>query len=461
MTDTTDAAIETAPGRTPKNRAARAVQIAIAAIGASILAVTVAYGAVFWPRTPVDGPAGDVPIGWAPWAANLRSSPADVTFAQMNAAMREKDRDKFLAQATGQAAEQLALWWDNSMAMGWNVAAIAPTDLDLDENGNAEVVLGAQYVFAAHPERGSGDRDAGLQLIQGFTYTVTFEPGSDRGRSFDQYEQTDEPEAATILSVVPTYEPNPWDEGSIHVAMRDHVVLIGMSDEADLVERNADVAEQSAVIALDAIRALGGEPTQDGFVSAITDDPERFSRWQYGQGTPWDMDVAGYARPALRPNLPERFIDPQIATGTDTSGTLVVMGPLSADSRESTFVHEFAHALHNTAAPGSFVAPPAAVMEGFARYVQWESGVADRGYLRQEVKDAVAADGTGAFSDELLRSQDAGIAYDAAGSYYAYAASTGTSVWRLAIDAVIGGGFGVDSDDVVVSEWQAWVAAQG
>ncbi|SDQ25766.1 hypothetical protein [Microbacterium sp. cf332] len=460
MTGTTEAPDAKPAGAKPRNRAARTMQIVVASIGVGALLLTVASGVVLWPRTPETGPTADVPVGWAPWADNELATPASATFAEMNAAMREKDRDRFLAYATGDAAAQLALWWDNSEAIGWDVAAIAPTDFDVDEAGTMEVVLGAQYGFAARPERGDGDRDAGLDLIQGFAYTVTFEPGSEPTRSFDRYEQTEPPEPAMITSIVPAREPNPWDEGEIHVAKRDHVVLFGMADEAELVEQNADAAERSAVTALDTIRALGGEPTQDGFLSAITDDGVRFERWQYGKGTPWDMDVAGYARPTLRPQMAQRWIDPTIATGSDTSGTLVVMGPDSTSGRETVFVHEFAHALHNTAAPGSFGTPPIAVKEGFARFVEWKSGSSEPGYLRPEVKQAIAAQGMGAFSDEALRSAGANLAYDAAGSFYAYTDARDGNVWTVAVDSVSALGFFNDSVDFSEADWQAWVAEQ-
>ncbi|MET3468292.1 hypothetical protein ACI2K6_05555 [Microbacterium sp. NPDC006705] len=460
MTDTTEVHPAASPQPKPRNRAARTMQIVIASLGIGALLMTVAAGVVLWPRTPETGPTADVPVGWAPWADNDLATPTSATFAEMNAAMRDKDRERFLAHATGDAATQLALWWDNSSKIGWDVAAIAPSDFDVDETGTIEVILGAQYAFAAQPQRGDGDRDAGLDLIQGFAYTVTFEPGTVPSRSFDRYEQTEPPEPATITSIVPAREPNPWDEGEIYVTKRDHVVLFGMSDEAELVDQNADAAERSAVIALDTIRALGGEPTQDGFVSAITDDDDRFQRWQYGKGTPWDMDVAGYARPTLRPQIAQRFLDPVIATGSDTSGTLIVMGPGSASGREQVFVHEFAHGLHYAAAPGSFIAPPVAVHEGFARFVEWKSGLADPGYLRPEVKAAVAAQGMGAFTDEALRSKDANLAYDAAGSFYAYADAYDGSAWTMAVDSVLGGGFFVDSTEFTEADWQAWVASQ-
>ena len=66
----------------------------------------------------------------------------------------------------------------------------------------------------------------------------------------------------------------------------------------------------------------------------------------------------------------------------------------------------------------------------------------------------------GAFTDEALRSKDANLAYDAAGSFYAYADAYDGSAWTMAVDSVLGGGFFVDSTDFTEADWQAWVASQ-
>lgn len=468
MTDTTTDSEQTPSQK--RNRAARNAQITIAAFGVFALLLAGIYWAVMWPRVPTSGPAADAQGEYAPWTYDDPVGlEQDAMWEEMNTALLEKDREKFLSWATGDAVAQLGQWWDNTTAIGWDVAAISPTDYGVDEDGTQEVLLGAQFAFAAHPERGSGNSDAALNLIQGFQYDVTFEPTADEGSSFDDYNEDgslkeDTSEMPKITSIVPAGDPNPWDEGPIHVAKRDHAVLFGMADESALVDANADAAEESAVIALDTIRAMGGDLPLDGFVSAITDDTARFERWLYGTGTQWDMDVAGFARPTYRPAMPATYLDPSIATGFDTSGTLVVMGPLSGDGRERTFVHEFAHALHHTAAPGAFIDPPAAVMEGFARYFEWTAGMSEPRFTEPRVSDAIAQYGADAFGDEALKSTDASVAYEAAGSYYQFAASKGVSPWELALSARTGFGglvgYAELHEGVSIPEWQAWVAAQ-
>ncbi|MFG6503015.1 hypothetical protein [Microbacterium sp. P05] len=443
-----------------RNRAARSAQITIAALGVAALVIAGGYAWVTWPRTPDPGPAAAVPGEYVPWNTDRSLSLGqDAMWTDMNEAMRTKNRELFLSWAEGDAVDQLGNWWDSTTTIGWDVAAISPRTFASEDDGTVPVMLGAQFAFAAHPERGDGNPDADLNLIQGFEYTVTLSPSLESEDPNDPY-ATDR----KIVSIVPANEPNPWDEGALHVVKRDHVVLFGMADESALVEANADTAEQAAVTALEAIRAMGAQVPQDGFVSAITGDEGRFTRWEYGTGTPWEMDVAGYARPALRPDSPEEWLDPTIATGADTSGTLIVMGPKSDDQREKTFVHEFAHALHFTAAPGTFIDPPAAVMEGFARYVEWSTGLSERGYLDPRIKDVVARNGADAFADEALRSAEANLAYDSAGSYYAFVAANGGSPWDLAVRGRTGFGglvgFAEMSDQYSIARWQEWVAAQ-
>jgi hypothetical protein len=461
---------QTITPKKPRNKAARGAQIAIASIGVLALLLAGAYWAITWPRVPESGPAADVPAEYAPWTYGTSGGlETDVMWAEMNAALRAKDRDAFLSWATGDAVTQLGLWWDNTAMMGWDVAAISPLDVSVNDDGTQRVVLGAQYAFAAHPERGSGNVDADLDLIQGSQYTLTFEPTEDEGSSFDQYNEDgslneDATELPRITSMVPSNDPNPWDEGPVYVAKREHVVLVGMADESALVEATVDDAEAAAVTALDELREMGANLPQDGFVSVITNDDARFQRWLYGKGTPWEMDAAGFARPTDRPDAPASWLDPSIATGFDTSGTFVVVGPGSAGGVQRTFVHEYAHALHFTAAPGAFTDPPAAVMEGFARYFEWSAGVAEPRFTEPRIKEAIAQGGADAFGDVALRSQDANTAYEAAGSYYAFAASKGASAWELAVNARSGYGglvgYSELHEGMSIPEWQAWVAAQ-
>lgn len=446
MTQTTD------PG-TPPQRAARRTQLFIALIGVVVLALTGGVGFLVWPRPPASGPSAELPSRFTPWFESGSSGPNDGLWTAMSQAMRDKDRDAFLSVASGEAVTQLAQWWDNTTAIGWDIATISSSE-DVDDAGRISVLVSVGFPFAAHTARGSGNADAGLRLLQGYRYLVGLGP-----------ETSSDDENRTIVSFTPENGPNAWDEGPIYVAKRDHSVLFGMSDEAELVESTADVAEESAVIALDHLRAMGGQPAQEGFVSGVTGDAERFRRWQYGKDDPWAMDVAGFARQTLRPTLPAPWIDPTIATGVETSGTLVVLGPLSADQRKTTFVHEFAHALHYTAVPGSLFEPALSVVEGFARYFEWSSGVSKRGYLDPRVKELVATKGFDAFSDTALRDKGASLAYDAAGSYYAFVAANGGSAWDLAVTAKqksltgLTGAAGT-AHDYSVGAWQAWVAAQ-
>jgi len=461
----------TTDDRAPRRRsAARTTQVIIAAVGVFALLLTGLYAVVSWPRPPETGPVADLPARGMPWLPFDNQSADDMLWQGINDAMRAKDRDAFLSYASGEAVDQLAQWWDNTTEIGWDTATMTPRWRDSQDETKAQVVLGAQFAFAARPLRGSGNRDADLQLLQGLPYSVTLTPTPERGRSFDQYnddgslEEQEPVEARKITSLVPAYTPNPWDEGALHVVRRDHVVLFGMADEAALVEATADEAEASAVIALEAIRSLGGEVPQQGFVAAITDDAERFGRWEFGEGERWDFDIAGYARPTIRPVQVEPWLDARVATGTDTSGTIVAMGPLSATQRRQTFVHEFAHALHFTAAPGGVDEPPRAVMEGFARFIEWDAGLSEPRYTSDAVRQAVADRGAGAFDDESLTSEGAGIAYQAAGSYYAFAAEKGYSPWGIALDARTGYaglvGYSELHDDISIPAWQQWLAAQ-
>lgn len=454
--------------------APRTAQVAIALVGVLALVATALTIIVAWPRVPATGPVADLPARYAPWLDVEGATPETALWTSMNDALRAKDRDAFLANATGDAVAQLSRWWDNTTAIGWDTAAISPTGGEDTSAGTQVVVLGAQFGFAAHPVRGSGNADADLDLIQGFAYTVTFAPAADgstesRPRSFDRYnddgtlkEEVIEPRK--IASIVPTTSPNPWDDGDLHVAKRDHVVLFGLSDEASLVEQTADLAETSATTALDTVRAMGGDLPQEGFVSAITGDESRFVRWRYGAREPGEMKAAGFARATLRPVAPATWLDSTIATGYDTSGTLVVMGPRSTDQRESTFVHELAHALHFTAAPSLLTSDPQAVMEGFARYTEWAAGVEEPGLSDPRVASAIAEKGADAFNDEALSSADAWIGYEAAGSYYEFVAEKGHSPWQMALQTRNGFaglvGYAEMNPDVSIAAWQEWAATQ-
>lgn len=361
------------------------------------------------------------------------------TWRSLNDALRDHDRAAFLEHTTGAATAQLAQWWDNTTLIGWEVAAVTPWD-------DATIVLGAELGFAAHPERGSGSPDGGLHLVHGFFYAVTWQ-------------------GDLLASVTPLHTPMPWDEGPIQVSRTEHVVVVGDVSEAALVQATAADAELAAQRALDFVAELGGQSPVDGFVLAVTDDPDRLARWQFGNGAGWGIDVSGFAVPTVRPPVAAPWIDPIVATGDTTSAAVVALGPLSASNRVPTAVHEFLHAVHYTAAPRSGSASTLGTEEGFAEWGETVAGGLTPAWTRPEVVAAVRAAGTAAFSDEALRGADAWIAYAAAASFYAFVHASGSDAWQLAITAERTGDPLVDvaqSIDPALTEpaWQSWLAAQ-
>lgn len=422
----------------------------IVALTVLALLLSGGWAASEWPELPAAGRSADFasPDPQAPWLPDYVPDSAQYpkAWASMNAALRAKDRDAFLSYAEGDAREQLALWWDNTERIGRGTAYIVPTT---GSDGGAGAFLGAELAFSSRPLRGSGDQDAGYRLTQGFTYDITTKGDGDRMR---------------LTSFTPV-TPMPWDEGELYVARRDHVVLYGMADEQALVDATVDTAEQGAVLAIRTITDLGGKVPMAGFVSGITDDQERMDRWQYGEDVPeGDPTIAGYATATNRPAFRSDLFEPDIAVGDATSGVLVMMGPLSTEDRLATFTHEFAHGLHYAAAPlTSYDAPPVAVYEGFATYIELRTGITDIRWLQEpDVKDLVASQGVAALSDQALtEGEDAWLSYIAAGSYYVFVAENGGDPWKLALD----GADAVDKNLIEIendprfseANWKAWL----
>lgn len=441
-------------GQQGKNRRARRLQIGI------IATTLVIVGAILFASigTRHGGPVGEwqevtsSSDSMTPWVFSDLTYPdrfgsiegdEHPGWAALNEAMQNHDREAFLSFGAGEAKEQMARWWDNTTKIGWDTAYMLP-HVDLSSDPVEYVFLGANLAFSATPPRGAGSEDGGLLLTQGFPYRVTFEEeGAD----------------LTITSLEPTHYM-PWDEGEIHVAERDHVVLYGMADEAALVDANADLAEEMAVRALEAIGTLAGDLHVEGFVSSITDEQQRFGEWQW---EPND-DVAGFARPTSRPN-PSPYLPENVATGDRTSGGLVSMGPRSADQRADTFVHEFAHILHYVGRPTGSRGDSRGY-EGFARFFEEYAGIKD---IRTDdaVKRAVAEEGFGAFDVEALRDRDdltrVNVAYAAAGLYFKFVHERGEDVWDFALETIRpyydfeGASFAL-GPDFSEPEWQAWVA---
>lgn len=422
----------------------------IATLTALVVLASGGWAVSQWPAIVASGPAADFasPDPQAPWMPDHVPDSAQhpQAWVSMNESLRDGDREAFLSYAEGEARTQLELWWDNTAKIGRATAYIVPT---VGTDGGEGAFLGAELAFSSRPLRGSGDLDAGYRLTQGFGYDITTTGDGDDLR----------------LTAFEPWMPMPWDEGPLHVAKRDHVVLYGMADESELVEATADTAEQGAVLAIETITDLGGSVPMSGFVSGITADQNRMDRWQFGDDVPeGDPHIAGYATATNRPFSRSDLFEPDIAVGDRTSGVLVMMGPLSADQRLSTFTHEFAHGLHYAASPlSSYDEPPISVYEGFATYIELRTGLIDRDWLRDtRLRSLVARLGADALVDDAFAEEDAWLSYLAAGSYYLFLAENGGDPWRLALD-----GAGVAGRDLVEitgdpafgeEKWQAWIA---
>lgn len=433
----------------PKPRRSHA-KLIIAVITVLIVLGSAGWAASRWPAITASGPASDFAAAdpQSPWLPDHVPDSARFpeAWVSMNTALRENDREVFLSYTAGDAQAQLALWWDNTAAIGRETAYIVPVAGQESDEG---AFLGAELAFSSRPLRGSGDADAGYRLTQGFGYDITTTGDGDDLR---------------ITSFVP-WSPMPWDEGPLHVAKRDHIVLYGMADEKELVEATVDVAERGAVLAIETITGLGGSVPMTGFVAGITDDQERMNRWQFGEDVhEGETRIAGYATATNRPYARSDLFESDIAVGDATSGVLVMMGPLSTDQRLSTFTHEFAHGLHYAASPlSSYDDPPVSVYEGFATYIELRTGLLERDWLRDvRLRDLIATQGAEALTDDRFSDEDAWLSYLAAGTYYLFLAENGGDPWKLALDgAATSGRSLVDIvGDPAFSEerWQAWIA---
>lgn len=438
--------------RKPRNRRARTAQLIIAGATAVLLVLFGGIAAMNWPAE-ADGAAADLPAGFGgEWLASSDhefSNSRPAWEQTLNDALESGDREQFLSVASGQGAEALARWWDGTEQVGRSVAFAQW--YDTMESVSADkppsyLMLGGQLSFAAQPARGSGSEDAGLRLTQNFPYEVTLDGEGDD---------------AKIVGLTPKHRPMPWDDGEIYVAKRDHVVVYGLADEKALIDANADLTEEAAVLTFETLKKMGGEAPVDGFVVAYTDREDRFLRWF---GDDLEMDVAGYAAPTLRP-IDSSDLPPTVASGDETSGSLVAVGPRSASSRMRVLVHEFAHVIQENAVPQNLMLPSNdAPIEGFARYFEIAAGVSDGYFDDPEVQARIAAEGERAMSDERLDAADARIAYNVAGSFYQFVADSGGSPWQLALDRDNGLTMGLraklQNDAFGEAEWQAWAASQ-
>lgn len=432
-----------------KNKKALVAKIVIAGATALALAAIGGATALAWPDTP-EGHFAEIPFDYGnstQTAADYDSqSYAAQWEADISEAMQNDDKEAFLSYASGAAKEKMSHWWDSTKAIGWDLGFASGADAG---DGTAQLSLGVQLAFSSHPIRGSGSPDAGLALTQNFPYALTVEGEGDD---------------LTITDWTPEF-PMPWDYGDIYVAKRDHVVLYGLAGEQALVDANVDLAEESAQLALATLEQIGGSAPVDGFVAAITDDAEGFNTWLGRSELDWTMDVAGFARSTQRPAYASETIPPGVATGSASSGSLVAMGPGSADQRKDTFVHEFAHVIHESAVPYDYFGyQDPAPSEGFARYFENAAGVGRGYFVYPQVKQSIADLGEGAMTEQALRNEEAWIAYDAAGSFYQYVADSGGSAWQLALNRDNGFTMSLrakeQNPEFSTEGWQAWVAAQ-
>ena len=434
-----------------RNKKPMTAKLIIAGATLALIAVIGGATALTWPATPAEGEFAELPNGYndAMTANEFGEQVTGAAWAvDISNAMQNDDREAFLAHSSGAAREKMAKWWDNTKAIGWDLgyAVHAPTD-----DGPSQLLLGVELAFSSHPVRGSGSPDAGLILTQNFPYTLTTDGEGDD----------------LVITDWEPLLPMPWDDGDIYVAKRDHVVLYGLESEKALVDANIETAEEAAVLALDTLERIGGQAPIDGFVSAITDSDDNFDGWLGRDELDWTMDVAGFAASTQRPSFViDNVVPPGVATGFESSGSLVVMGPLSADSRLGVFVHEFAHVMHESAVPYSMsagVLSPAPV-EGFARYFEVAAGVTDGYFNNPSVSQLISGEGESAMTEEALRNKDAHLAYDVAGSFYQYVEDSGGSAWQLALDRDNGLTMGQrakeQNQEFSEAGWQAWAAAQ-
>lgn len=401
-------------------------------------------------EVPITGAAADLPpaeYGTNPWDGSDKKSEFDFyeqAWKDMNLALQKKDRDLFLSHAEGDALQQLALWWDNMEAIGFTTGYVLPT-------GN-QVSIGVDLGFPANELRGSNTADAGLILPFGQDYEVTTEERDDD---------------IVITSFRQIGAPMPWDEGELYVAKRDHAIVYGLADERSLVDSSADSAEAAASKLLEMATQLGSTVPQKGFISAVTAQEERLQRWHAtSEGL---TEISGFARAAFQPSAPSSIMDPRLASGGRIGGTSVVLGPSAfsegPDYTGAVFIHEFAHALHNSALTTRDGTTRIAPFEGFARWVEWQSGYGQF-TPSDALKQHVAALGAGAFANEVIDNNNtASLGYQAAGSYYMFVAQNGGDPWALAIDAARS----FESLDRVattqnpafdVAAWQQWMAGQ-
>lgn len=423
----------------------RRAQLLIAGITVAALAVVGVSTVMTWPETPVAEAANIPSENFDPWSTNREFN--ETSFAwewekDMNEGLATGDKELFLANSSGQGREALERWWDGTRAIGWTYAYAY-------KGGDNTLNLGMQLGFVSHPLMHSGSLDAGLDLTQMFSYTMAFE---------GEYDDA-------VIVGLEAENPMPWDEGEVYVAKRDHAVVYGAADERALIDEYADLTEESATLSLETLAAIGGSAPTEGFNVIFTDDAGRFDRWSGLTQSDMEMHVAGVAASTSRPSSLNEFMPPTTAVGPYSSGSWIVMGPLSANGRQAVLVHEMGHVLQEAALPYngySYFSP--APVEGFATYFAYAAGVTAPPIERANARGRVLAEGGSAMSDEAVRDADSNSGYGAAGSFFQYVAENGGSAWQLAMDRdnALSVVFAARQQSTEFSEqgWVDWVARQ-
>lgn len=440
-----------------KNPRAFTAQLIIGGITVLCAGTLLASGAFAGPtlaEAPQTGAAADLPTadGETPlWAHTNQDTQANLYAAawkDMNTALQKQDRELFLSHAEGKAKDQLGLWWDNMSAIGFTTGYVDPVGVTTA----SEISIGVDLGFPANALRGSDTVDAGLVLPFGQQYSVTTQERGDD---------------VVITSFTPAGAPMPWDDGKLYVVKQKHTVIYGLPDERALVDRAAPIAEKAASTLLTYATKLGSKVPQKGFIGAVTDRDERLKRWR---GPDSGLtEISGFARSASQPDAATPIMDPAIASGGRVGGSSVVLGPGAMGDGErrfgAVFVHEFTHCLQYSAAPNSNRSHAAAPFEGFARFIEWQTGYSDFAPT-PALKDAVATMGEKAFSDDQIRSDaTAATGYAAAGSFYRFVAEKGGDPWALAVKSTndfitLEQLARAQNPKLTAAAWQEWMAGQ-
>jgi hypothetical protein len=393
----------------------------ISGVGATIVLISMMVFTVSLPRT-IDFKATPA---WAASGEGQSSYATQDLYVALNAALSHGDRGAFMKHVSGDAIKTMTLFFDNMDALGWSNGAISTNDVDSllstpKTTITVKSTFGVNAGFTASAPRGSGGKDAGLIFIQGFIYDVQI--GMEGGH-------------AVITGIAASDTTLPWLEQKLYVTKTAHVVAAGYPAEKAIVDQAAAKAEPAAVWVLDKLNTAKNPLSLTGFTTFVSNDPAVFASWFNTDAVKdWKMDIAGSTFPTYRPD-PNEFVDPLLATGSETSASVVTIGPEAKDQLPATLAHEFVHASQMVQVPSGFGEPPLDAIEGWARYMEtlYTNGNKYPSHYARLASSLPYADPTGAApTDAQLRGADAGYYYELAGSRFAYAAANGYDVEKLA-----------------------------